>query len=150
MYKIFFAWSCLIPYAWPFWITYYCTGKIWAKKTAWGIQCLFWFMPLFYIIDKAFNYSLFEVSYAGGGIAFDLSWITKADSDAFQKALQKAKTDYKKRIQDEQKNGYTFSAAENSNIKSVPELLKEYKELLDIGVITQEEFDTKKKELLSK
>lgn len=32
LYKIFFAWSCLNPLAWPFWITYYCTGKTWAKK----------------------------------------------------------------------------------------------------------------------
>ena len=33
-------------------------------------------------------------------------------------------------------------------VGSVPEELKKYKELLDIGVITQKEFEVKKKELL--
>ena len=36
----------------------------------------------------------------------------------------------------------------NSNI-SVADEIKKFKELLDIGAITQEEFDAKKKELLS-
>ncbi len=34
------------------------------------------------------------------------------------------------------------------NVKSPAEQIKEYKELLDMGVLTQEEFDAKKKELL--
>lgn len=33
--------------------------------------------------------------------------------------------------------------------KSIPELIAEYKSLLDSGVITQEEFETKKQQLLS-
>ncbi|MEG1410224.1 MAG: SHOCT domain-containing protein [Terrisporobacter sp.] len=40
---------------------------------------------------------------------------------------------------------------ENTNstdTKSIPEQIKEYKELLDINAITEEEFETKKKELL--
>ncbi|MBS7577629.1 MULTISPECIES: SHOCT domain-containing protein [unclassified Enterococcus] len=36
-----------------------------------------------------------------------------------------------------------------SQEKSIPEQLKEYKELADIGIITKEEFDLKKKELLN-
>lgn len=150
LYYVAFAISCAIWFSWPFWGIYYATGKQWAKKVAWGIQCIFWMMPLFYIIYKAFNYSLFEVSYAGGGIAFDLSWITKADSDNFQKTLQKAKSDYKKKMQEEQKYQYVPPIDNMKQEKSVPEQLKEYKELLDSGIITQEEFDTKKKELLTK
>lgn len=38
--------------------------------------------------------------------------------------------------------------SENVKTKSIPEQIKEYKELLDIGAITQDEFDKKKKELL--
>jgi hypothetical protein len=38
----------------------------------------------------------------------------------------------------------------NYKEKSIPEQIKEYKELLDIGAITESEYDTKKKELLSK
>lgn len=39
-------------------------------------------------------------------------------------------------------------ANEASQTKSVAEELKEYKELLDMDIITQEEFDAKKKEIL--
>ncbi|MGL5711530.1 MAG: SHOCT domain-containing protein [Paraclostridium sp.] len=38
----------------------------------------------------------------------------------------------------------------NINEKSIPEQIKEYKELLDINAITKEEFEMKKKELLNK
>lgn len=34
------------------------------------------------------------------------------------------------------------------NVSAADELLK-YKQLLDLGILTQEEFDTKKKELLN-
>lgn len=34
------------------------------------------------------------------------------------------------------------------NVKSAAEQIKEYKELLDMGIISQEEFDAKKKELM--
>lgn len=135
------------PYVVPllFWIIYLLNNKKWAFITALILSGPFsW---LFYFLDKMYNYSLFEVSYAGGGIAFDLSWITKADSDEFQKALQKAKSDYKKKIQD-QKYEYTPSKRDIKQEKSIPEQLKEYKELLDSGIITEEEFDAKKKELL--
>ena len=36
-----------------------------------------------------------------------------------------------------------------SDNKSAAEQLKEFKELLDMGILTQEEFDAKKKELLN-
>lgn len=150
LYYIMFIISCGLYISLPFWGIYYATGKQWAKKVAWGIQCLWWPMPLLYIINKAFNYSLFEVSYAGGGIAFDLSWITKTDSDDFQKSLQKAKSNYKKKMQQETKYEYAPPISHIKQEKSIPEQLKEYKELLDSGIITQEEFDTKKKELLTK
>ncbi|CEN26513.1 SHOCT domain-containing protein [Paraclostridium sordellii] len=38
----------------------------------------------------------------------------------------------------------------NAKEKSIPEQIKEYKELLDINAITKEEFEMKKKELLNK
>ena len=44
-------------------------------------------------------------------------------------------------VQPNDKSGFTEQA---NNI----EMLKKYKELLDIGAITQEEFDKKKQELL--
>lgn len=149
LFKVFtalFSISCIIPLI--FWVVYLQNNKKWAFTTALILSGPFsW---LFYFLDKMYNYSLFEVSYAGGGIAFDLSWITKADSDNFQKSLQKAKSDYKKKMQEEQKYQYVPPVDNMKQEKSVPEQLKEYKELLDSGIITQEEFDTKKKELLTK
>ncbi|MGL5641777.1 MAG: SHOCT domain-containing protein [Paraclostridium sp.] len=38
----------------------------------------------------------------------------------------------------------------NTSEKSIPEQIKEYKDLLDIDAITKEEFEMKKKELLNK
>lgn len=45
-----------------------------------------------------------------------------------------------------------FAKSPNINVieKSIPEQIKEYKELLDIDAITKEEFEMKKKELLNK
>lgn len=134
---------------WPFWIIYFATGKKWAKDIAYYGNWIFLLPIITHFLNQAFNYSLFEVSYAGGGIAFDLSWITKADSENFQKSLQKAKSEYKKKSQHEYKYEY-MSASDLNKEKSIPELLKEYKELLDGGIITQDEFNAKKTELLNK
>ena len=41
-----------------------------------------------------------------------------------------------------------LSASENDNTFSAADELKKFKELLDSGIITQEEFDAKKKQLL--
>lgn len=45
-------------------------------------------------------------------------------------------------------NSSSNETASISNVKSPVEQIKELKELLDMGIITQEEFDTKKKSLL--
>lgn len=49
-------------------------------------------------------------------------------------------------------NADDFAKVPNINVieKSIPEQIKEYKELLDIDAITKEEFEMKKKELLNK
>lgn len=150
LFKVFavLAGGCLYPLI--FWFIYMQYHKKWAFTTALILSGpLCW---IFYFLDKMYNYSLFEVSYAGGGIAFDLSWITKADSDAFQKALQKAKSEYKKKSQHNPFSDYIPPAPnpgrECVQQLSIPQQLKEYKELLDSGVITQEEFEIKKKQLL--
>ena len=98
---------------------------------------------LFHAIYKIYNYSVFEISYAGGGIAFDMNWITQQESKEFQQQIvllkqkEKEKTPYGGFIKPE-------------NTTSIPQQLKEYKELLDGGIITQEEFDAKKQELLTR
>ena len=87
VFSLYFALGCFI--FWPFWIVYFATGKKWAKNIAYYGSWIFIIPMITHFLNQAYNYSLFEVSYAGGGIAFDLSWITKADSDNFQKSLQK-------------------------------------------------------------
>lgn len=96
---------------------------------------LFIIFLIFKFIYNRYNYSVFEISYAGGGIAFDMNWITQQESREFQQQLVLLK----------QRNPVSSSSSSSS---SIPSQLKEYKELLDSGIITQEEFDAKKKELL--
>lgn len=92
---------------------------------------------------KKTTYSVFEISYAGGGIAFDMNWITQQESKEFQQQLVLLK-------QIEKETTTPFIPIKADNQSSIPQQLMEYKELLDSGIITQEEFDTKKKELLTK
>lgn len=134
------------------WIIYFRSGKEWAKDVAIILCCIqsVGLVALFYVLYKAFNYSLFEVSYAGGGMAFELSWITKEDSDTFNKTLQKTKSEYIKKKKQEELEYIYNPPKDDDKEKSIPELLKEYKELLDSGIITQSEFETKKYELLNK
>ena len=51
-------------------------------------------------------------------------------------------------ISEEEYNNSTEDTKETKVQISAADEIKKYKELLDIGVITQEEFDAKKKELL--
>ncbi len=94
---------------------------------------------IFFAIYKTFNYSAFEISYAGGNIAFDLHWITEGEAKEFQRQVVIMKQNAKA---DENADG-------KQNVQDdVPKRLQEYKNLLDNGVINQEEFDAKKKQLL--
>lgn len=94
--------------------------------------------PVFLFIFLKYNYSAFEISYAGGGIGFDIHWITSAESSQFQTKLRLIKDEISK-------TETQTSVVQNFN---VPEQLLQYKSLLDQGVITQEEFDSMKEKLL--
>ncbi|MBE7047609.1 MAG: SHOCT domain-containing protein [Ruminococcaceae bacterium] len=90
--------------------------------------------------------TLFRIEYAGGCIAFDVSFYAKAEIDDFQKQLRRAKD----------------SAEETATIKtvavetpvqaptqsSVPDDLRKYADLLKEGLISQEEYDAMKKKIL--
>ncbi|MGL5692440.1 MAG: SHOCT domain-containing protein [Peptostreptococcaceae bacterium] len=52
-------------------------------------------------------------------------------------------------IKDTDEDTLNKESSPNTTKKSIPEQLKEYKELLDMNIITEEEFETKKKELLN-
>lgn len=80
---------------------------------------------------------------------------TKVNSNAYKEALSLSKQSIRcldMILEQKKDNGVEQVAAGNSQNedKSNPvEQIKKYKELLDMGAITQEEFDAKKKELLN-
>ena len=69
---------------------------------------------------------------------------TKSDNPAYKKAYETAEQIVNKFVEIKKLNEYVY---QNSETSPVDEILK-YKKLLDAGVITQTEYDAKKKQLL--
>lgn len=82
---------------------------------------------------------LFEISYAGGKIAFKASNYSEEEMQTFQKQLRMAKDNYNPSV----------STSVNTASSSMADELKKYKDLLDAGAISQEEYDSVKSKLLS-
>lgn len=78
---------------------------------------------------------VFEISFAGGKIAFKASSYNENEVNNFQRALRQAKDNYKE-------------APNTVSNSSGADELKKYKELLDSGVISQADFDIAKKKIL--
>lgn len=90
--------------------------------------------------------TLFRIEYAGGCIAFNVSFYAKAEIDDFQKQLRRAKD----------------MAEENASVKAITvetsgesltqnnaaDDLRKYAELVKDGLITQDEYDAMKKKIL--
>lgn len=98
---------------------------------------IFGIMPsvLLWLIYFVCRVRLFEISFAGGKIAFKASNYNEEEMQEFQKALRIAKDNYT----EVSKPVMSASGADE---------LKKYKELLDAGVINQAEFDEAKKKIL--
>ena len=64
------------------------------------------------------------------------------------KNVSEIQNELRKLIVERQEQKVAYVPQQNSNVASTPEQLKQFKELLDAGVITQEEFDAKKKQIL--
>lgn len=78
---------------------------------------------------------VFEISFAGGKIAFKASSYNENEVNNFQRALRQAKDNYKE-------------APNTVSNSSGADELKKYKDLLDSGVISQADFDNAKKKIL--
>lgn len=93
-----------------------------------------------YFLQKT---TIFKIDYAGGNIGFDMRFITSDEAVKFQKDLRTCKdnVEINKLNQTEQIRNY--------NNNSVPDELRQYNELLTQGVISQEDFEAKKKQLLN-
>lgn len=97
---------------------------------------------VFIFLYKSLNYSAFEISYAGGGIAFDMHWITAEESKEFQRSINLLKDRIKTNNVGEKTEAPSKTSAD------IPEQLLKYKALLDQNVITEEEYNSMKKQLL--
>lgn len=94
----------------------------------------------FYRYQKS-ELSLIVVQYAGGEMGYELSWFSNQEIDLFQKDLRLAKD---KTL--EKENMSVFNEAPKQN--SVADELTKLADLFAKGVITQEEFEKMKKDLI--
>ncbi|WP_213468944.1 SHOCT domain-containing protein [Paenibacillus dendritiformis] len=94
--------------------------------------------------------NLFEISFAGGMIAFNINLYDKAEIDDFQKQLRRAK-DHVVELAPSQVAAAAAPQAPTETISKlgIADEIKKYSELLQQKLITQEEFDEAKKNLLS-
>lgn len=88
--------------------------------------------------------TLFRIEYAGGCIAFDVSFYAMAEVQDFQKQIRRAK-DYAEQDTIVKTKELTNSTSVSN---SSPDDLRKYAELLKDGLISQDEFDAMKKKLL--
>ncbi|MCR4933537.1 MAG: SHOCT domain-containing protein [Lachnospiraceae bacterium] len=95
--------------------------------------------------------TMFQIQYAGGFIAFDVSYYAKAEIEDFQKQLRRTK-DYV----EEAKTTVNVAPAPapvqtetpQTTQSSTPDDLRKYAELLKDGLISQEDYDAMKKKIL--
>lgn len=90
--------------------------------------------------------TLFRIEYAGGCIAFNVSFYAKAEIDDFQKQLRRAKDMAEEGTS--LKGILTETPVETVTQSSAADDLRKYAELLKEGLITQEEYDAMKKKVL--
>ena len=93
--------------------------------------------------------TMFQIQYAGGCIAFDVSYYAKAEIDDFQKQLRRTK-DYTEEVG--QRTTPVAPPIQQERVQSsqsnAPEDLRKYAELLKDGLISQEDYDAMKKKIL--
>lgn len=90
--------------------------------------------------------TLFRIEYAGGCIAFEVSFYAKAEIDDFQKQLRRVKdfAEETATIKTVAMETPTQVPAQNGT----PDDLRKYADLLKDGLISQEEYDAMKKKIL--
>lgn len=116
-------------------------GALVALLTTFLISCILTFAD--YLKKRK---TLFEIQYAGGRIAFEVSYYAKAEIDDFQKQLRRTKD-----FAEETATMRTVTVdapAQSANQNSVPDDLRKYADLLKDGLISQEEYDAMKKKIL--
>lgn len=90
--------------------------------------------------------TLFRIEYAGGCIAFDVSFYAKAEIDDFQKQLRRVK-DFAEETATI-KTVAVETPTQAPALNGTPDDLRKYAVLLKEGLISQEEYDAMKKKIL--
>ncbi len=105
----------------------------------------------FFMYQKS-KVSLITIQYAGGEIGFDKKWFTPQEIDLFQKQLHLAKDKAIEASDNAVANKLQEAVSGMTQSVSVPnskaDELTKLVDLLQKGVITQEEFEKMKKELI--
>lgn len=111
------------------------------------------FLPVFCFFKYHMSaVSLITIQYAGGVIGFDINWFTQQEIDLFQKQLRVAKDKaieasdnaVANKLQEAVSNMTQSVSAPNSKADELTKLV----DLLQKGIIAQEEFEKMKKELI--
>lgn len=110
-------------------------NKYWDALLLIGLGLGF-FGLILHLIYKVKKRTIFEVAFAGGGIGLDASWIDMQEAEFFQKNIKLVGDNLKS--QERMYGKATSSAAE----------LERFAVLLEKGLITREEFEKQKHELL--
>lgn len=128
------------------WHWYWSDGIFFAKALLAFLVAFY--IPSFLVFLKYLKKrkTLFRIEYAGGCIAFNVSYYAKAEIDDFQKQLRRAKD-----LAEESagKAAVTESSIQAPVQSSASDDLRKYADLLKEGLISQEEYDAMKKKILN-
>lgn len=92
--------------------------------------------------------TLFQVQYAGGSIAFDVSYYAKAEIEDFQKQLRRVKDLIEEASAKSVSAPVTVQSQPVAGNNGTADELRKYADLLKDGLISQEDYDAMKKKLL--
>ncbi|MBR1650642.1 MAG: SHOCT domain-containing protein [Lachnospiraceae bacterium] len=92
--------------------------------------------------------TFFQVQYAGGSIAFDVSYYAKAEIEDFQKQLRRVKDLIEEASAKSVSAPVTIQSQPIADNNGTADELRKYADLLKDGLISQEDYDAMKKKLL--
>ena len=110
---------------------------------------------IFYYLYFKSKSSIISIQYAGGEIAFDIKWFSQQEIDDFQRQLRLAKDMALEEAENVTREKYINAMSNTNNIQqqfqqgSTADELVKYADLLQKGLITQEEFDNAKRRLFN-
>lgn len=127
------------------------TTSIKSVSYIWLLLLLIFPIFCFFMYQRS-KVSLITIQYAGGEIGFDKNWFTQQEIDLFQKQLRLAKDKAieasENAVANKLQEAVASMAQSASSSNSKADELTKLVDLLQKGVITQEEFNKMKKEMI--